>query len=248
MNDNFRVFAGKSDVFAAAAQFFCDCAAKAVKESGFFTVALSGGTAPDGLFSMLAREYRDRIEWRLGHFFWVDDRCVPPDSEFSNFGRAERLLLANVPALPQNIHRIEVEKDAAADDYELLLHGYKTMRRTAGGIPVFDIVQMGIGNDGHTASLFPNTDSLKENRRFAIKVIPPPATRPAVPRVTLTLPALNAAANLFFLVSGREKFKLAEYISGCGNRIKYPAQLVRPAVKPAVWFVCGLNKYTRSTL
>lgn len=242
MKDNFRVFRAKSDVFAAAARFFCDCAAEAVRKSGFFTVALSGGTTPDELFSLLAGEYRDRIEWARGHFFWVDDRCVPPDSEFSNFGRAARLLLANVPAPPQNIHRIEAEKTAAADDYELLLHNYKTMRRTAAGIPVFDIVQMGIGLDGHTASLFPDTDSLKENRRLVIKVPPPATAQPAVPRITLTLPALNAAANLFFLVSDHEKFNLAAYISDCGNRIKYPAQLIRPAAGPAVWFVCGLNR------
>jgi 6-phosphogluconolactonase len=242
MNDNFKVFPGKSEVFAAAARFFCDCAASAVKDSGFFTVALSGGTTPDELFVLLAREYRERIEWSKGHFFWVDDRCVPPDSELSNFGRAARLLLANVPVPRQNILRIEAEKTAAADDYELLLHNYKRMRRTAEGIPIFDIVQMGIGYDGHTASLFPDTASLKENRRFAIKVGPPVTVQPAVPRVTLTLPVLNSAANLFFLVSDHEKFHLAEYISNCGNRIKYPAQLVRPAAGPAVWFVCGLNR------
>ncbi len=240
MNDNFRVFTSERDVFAAAARFFCDCAAEAVKASGFFTVALSGGTTPDGLFSLLAEEYHDRIEWSEGHFFWVDDRCVPPDSEFSNFGRASRLLLANVPALPQNIHRIEGGKAAAADDYELLLRNYKSMRRTADGVPVFDIVQLGIGNDGHTASLFPDADSLQENRRYAIKAGPPATALPAVPRVTLTLPALNSAANLFFLVSDQEKFKLAEYISNYANRIKYPAQLVRPAAGPAAWFVRGL--------
>ncbi len=242
MNDNFKVFPGKNEVFAAAAQFFCDCAARAVRESGFFTVALSGGTTPDGLFALLAGECRDRIEWSQGHFFWVDDRCVPPESEFSNFGRAARLLLANVPVPPLNIHRIEAEKAAAADDYELLLRNYRTMRRTADGIPVFDIVQTGVGNDGHTASLFPDADSLKESRRLVIKVPPPATAQPALPRITLTLPALNAAANLFFLVSDHEKFKLAEYISDCGNRIIYPAQLVRPASGPAVWFVCGLNR------
>ncbi len=239
MNDNFRVLPGKADVFAAAARFFCDCAAKAVKKSGFFTVALSGGTTPDELFSLLVSEYRDRIEWAQGHFFWVDDRCVPPDSEFSNFGRAARLLLANVPVPPQNVHRIEAEKTSAADNYELLLHDYKTIRRTADGIPIFDVVQMGIGYDGHTASLFPDTDSLKENSRLVIKVPPPVTVQPAVPRITLTLPVLNAAANLFFLVSDHEKFDLAEYISDCGNRIKYPAQLIRPAAGPAIWFVCG---------
>ena len=100
MNDNFKILPGESDVYAAAARFFCDCAANAVRESGFFTVALSGGTTPDGLFSLLAGEYHDRIEWSKGHFFWVDDRCVPPESEYSNFGRAERLLLVNVPAPP----------------------------------------------------------------------------------------------------------------------------------------------------
>ena len=150
-------------------------------------------------------------------------------------------LLANVPVPLRNVHRIEAEKASAADDYELLQHNYKMMRKTSDGIPVFDIVQMGIGYDGHTASLFPDTDSLKENRRLVIKVPPPVTARPAVPRVTLTLPVLNAAANLFFLVSDHEKFDLAEYISDCGNRIKYPAQLIRPASRPAIWFVCGSN-------
>lgn len=239
MNDNFKILPGESDVYAAAALFFCDCAANAVIESGFFTAALSGGTTPDGLFSLLAGEYHDRIEWSKGHFFWVDDRCVLPESEFSNFGRAERLLLANVPVPPQNIHRMEAEKTAAADDYELLLRNYKFMRRTVDGIPVFDIVQMGIGYDGHTASLFPDTDSLKESQRLVIKAGPPVTAQPAVPRITLTLPVLNSAANLFFLVSDHEKFKLAEYISDYASRIKYPAQLVRPAAGPALWFVCG---------
>jgi 6-phosphogluconolactonase len=242
MHDNFRIFATENDVFAAAAQFFCDCAAKAVKDGGYFTAALSGGTTPDGLFALLAKEYQTRIAWSRGHFFWVDERCVPPATEFSNFGRAARLLLAKVPVLPQNIHRIEAEKTTAAADYEFLLRNYKTMRRTTDGIPVFDLVQMGIGHDGHTASLFPDTKSLQENWRLAIEAGPPLTAQPAVSRVTLTLPVLNAAANLFFLVSDYKKFDLAEYISNSSNQIKYPAQFVRPAAMPARWFVCGQNR------
>ena len=241
MNNNFNIFSNKNEGFAAAAGFFCDCAAAAVRESGFFTVALSGGETPDRLFELLATEYRDRIEWDKGHFFWVDERCVPPDSGLSNYGRAVRLLLANVPVPPPNIHRIETGKELAAEDYDLLLRNYEMMRRTSEGVPVFDIILLGLGRDGHTASLFPGSDFLQENRRLAIMVPPPVTALPAVARVTLTLPVLNSAANLFFLVSGHEKLKLAEYISDGGSPLKYPAQLIRPTAKPPEWFVCGLN-------
>jgi len=240
MNDNLKIFSSKSEGFVAAAGFFSDCAAEAVKDHGFFTVALSGGETPDGLFALLASEYRDRIEWKKGHLFWVDERCVPPDSEFSNYGRAARLLLANVPVPPQNIHRIEAVKDSAARDYDLLLRDYAMMRRTADSIPVFDIILLGLGRDGHTASLFPGAESLLEDSGFAIMVPPPTTALPAEPRVTLTLPVLNSAANLFFLISGHEKLKLAEYISDNRSPLKYPAQLIKPSAKPAVWFVCGL--------
>ncbi|MHB9139397.1 MAG: 6-phosphogluconolactonase [Victivallaceae bacterium] len=240
MNDNFKIFGSKSEGFAAAARFFCDCVAEAVKKHGFFTAALSGGRTPDGLFALLASEYRNRIEWNKGHLFWVDERCVPPDSEFSNYGLAARLLLANVPVLPQNVHRIEAVKDFAAEDYDLLLRNYAMMRRTATGIPVFDVILMGLGLNGHTASLFPEADSLREDKKFAIKVPVAASALPAVPRITLTLPVLNSAANLFFLISGNEKLKLAEYISDSRSPLKYPAQLIKPAAKPAIWFVCGL--------
>jgi 6-phosphogluconolactonase len=223
-------------LYHAAARFFIECAAAAVAKHGYFTAALSGGEGPEPIFALLAGECRNLVRWDLGHIFWVDDRDVQPDSPLSNYGRAKRLLLDNVPLPKENIHRFQTGTADAAEQYQLLLENYPHMQRNANGVPQFDVMQMGLGMDGHIASLFPGSDGILELKKLVIAVPPPTTAKPAVPRLTLTLPVINAAANLFFIVTEKEKSHLVNYILDRRNPEQYPAQMI-DSEHTVHWFI-----------
>jgi 6-phosphogluconolactonase len=181
-------------------------------------VALTGGSSPEGLYRLLASEpYRSQIPWQRVHWFWGDDRFVPQSDERSNAGAARRLFLDRVPAPPETVHAIPTDAanvDEAARRYEAELRAFYGADQLDPGRPLFDVVLMGVGSDGHTASLFPGQPQVDETRRWVVGV-PQAGLEPFVPRVSLTLPALASTRDMLFLVTGRGKREiLSRLLSG----------------------------------
>lgn len=231
-----RVVEDLAALSRAAAEEFARVAAEAVRARGRFAVALSGGSTPRGLHRLLATEYRDRIDWGATHVFWGDDRHVPPDHPESNFRMARETLLDAVPLPPGNVYRMATENpDAAraAADYEATLR--QVFGLAPGELPRFDLLVMGIGEDGHTASLFPGSDALRERERL---VVAPWVEKLGTFRITLTPPVLNEGANVGFLVSGEEKAgAVRTALEGARDPDRCPAQIVRPRSGSLLWLL-----------
>jgi 6-phosphogluconolactonase len=216
-----------------AAQRFTDLAGKALELRGQFTAALSGGSTPGALYRLLAAEpYRSQTCWEQVHLFWADERCVPPDDPGSNYRLAYDSLIAHAPIPPENVHRVrsELEPRLAAQAYHRELQDF-----FCGPQPHFDLVLLGLGSDGHTASLFPSSEALEETERLAVAVTAFYDDRPAR-RVTLTLPALNAARHVLFLVSGGDKAEIVHTVLEDATA-QLPAQRVRPMAGKLTWLI-----------
>ena len=218
-----------------AAQFIVRLANESIVTRGRFSIALSGGSTPKVLYGLLGSEpYRDQIDWSKVDIFWSDERCVPPDSADSNYHMAREVLLSRVPLSPQQVHRMPADQpdhDAAAQAYT---HEMQQSFSTE-GIPRFDLIQLGMGPEGHTASLFPHQASLHEQQRLVMYVNVP---KPPPPRLTFTPPILNAARHVLFLVTGAEKADAVQAVlEGEYNPEEYPAQIVRPASGDVVWML-----------
>ncbi|MBI4301510.1 MAG: 6-phosphogluconolactonase [Chloroflexi bacterium] len=208
----------------------------AINDMGFFSIGLSGGRTPITLLGLLATTYSNLVPWSKIHFFWGDERCVPPDHPESNFGTALQTLISKVPIPSQNIHRIfgELEPSKAADAYEKDLRDFFFSNSERSYL--LDLILLGIGRDGHTASLFPGDSVLQEQERWVAVVSAPSGVTPQW-RITLTLPTINAASRAFFLVSGKEKQPLVHYIlERRPNASSFPAALVA-AKNGVTWFV-----------
>jgi 6-phosphogluconolactonase len=216
-----------------AAQRFTDLAREAAGSRGRFSVALSGGSTPGRLFRLLAGEpYRGQIPWEQVHLFWGDERCVPPNDPGSNYRLAEEALIAHVPIPPGNVQRVcgELKASTAAQAYENLLQDFFCGPRTR-----FDLVLLGLGKDGHTASLFPGSPLLDERERLTALATASYQDRPAQ-RVTLTLPAINTARQVLFLVAGGAKAEIVQaVIEGPDGR--YPAQRIQPTAGQLTWLL-----------
>lgn len=232
----------RASLMRAAADRIVALAEQAVRVHGRFMWALGGGSTPAELYSLLASaEYVRRIDWSRVHFFWGDERCVPPEHHDSNYRMAKSTLLDVVQPPESHVHRMlgEVEPSEAAARYQIELE------RAFDGAPTdqfprFDLILLGMGGDGHTASLFPGSPGLAERERW---VIANEATHLAASltsvRLTLTFPVLNAARNVLFLVAGADKAeRLAEVLSGKHAGPPYPAELVQPELG-AEWLVDG---------
>lgn len=197
-----------------------------------FTLALSGGSTPKHLYQRLAAaDFAARLDWPRVHLFWGDERCVPPDDPASNYRLARETLLDHLSIPSVNIHRIpgEQEPAQAAARYD------RRLRDFFGGLPRFDLILLGLGDDGHIASLFPHTPALQERHRYAVHSTAPV---PPIHRVTLTLPVINAAARVLFLVSGAGKAAiLRRVLEGEATADDLPAQLIRPARGEVIWLV-----------
>jgi 6-phosphogluconolactonase len=216
-----------------AAERFAHLAREAVDSRDRFSVALSGGSTPAGLFRLLAEEpYRTQIPWAKVYLFWADERCVPPDDPGSNYHLAEETLIVRVPIPPENVHRVqgELEPKVAAQLYELTLQDF-----FCGPRPRFDLVLLGLGEDGHTASLFPDSPLLAETEHLVAPAEASYQDRPAQ-RITLTLPALNSARQILFLVAGKAKARIVQAVME-GPADQYPAQRVRPAAGRLTWLL-----------
>ena len=234
-----RVFPDADSVSRAAAEEFVRRASDAVAARGRFTVALSGGSTPKRLYELLAEPaLRSQADWGRVEWFWGDERCVPPDDGDSNYHMAREAMLSRLPIPPGHVHRMEAERpdrDAAARDYQAVIA--RTFGHDADGPPpAFDLILLGIGPDGHTASLFPHNAALDETARWVVAVRDVP--KPPPDRLTLTYPVLNAAYEVLFLVAGADKAGvLAEVLEGPADPKRLPSQGVRPDNGRLVWFV-----------
>lgn len=227
-----RVCADLADVSRRAAEAAVSTINDAVRAAGTCSIVLSGGRTPRTLYRLLASELRAQIPWADLHVFWGDERYVPPEDPSSNYRMAKEALLDHVPCPPANIHPMPTNvpsADEAARDYE------RTLRRHfAGEWPHFDLVLLGLGDDGHTASLFPASLALPERTRWVVAAQAP--VEPEV-RLTLTLPALTRAAAVYVLVAGATKAQaLRHVLAGAGDLIKYPAAGVRLGTGSVIWW------------
>ena len=197
-------------------------------------MALSGGQTPRRVYELLAtEEFKNQIKWELVHIFFGDERPVPPDDAASNYGMAHAALLSKVPIPDSHVHPMAGEGDlpANARKYESELKAHFSNLSW----PRFDLVLLGMGEDGHTASLFPGTAALEEKTAW---VVANPVAQLNETRITLTAPAINAAANILFLVSGEKKSsRLKEVLSGPLQPEKLPAQLIKPDNGALTWMV-----------
>jgi 6-phosphogluconolactonase len=231
-------FADVEALSKAAAFAFVRWAGEAVAARGRFTVALSGGSTPKRLYELLAAEpSRSQIDWGRIEFFWGDERCVPPDHKDSNYRMAREAMLAHLPIPAEHIHRIQAERsdrEAAARDYEAVLARVFGIGR-GGEPPALDLILLGMGPDGHTASLFPHTKALEETQRW---VVPNHVPQLNTDRLTLTRPILNRGRKVLFLVAGADKAeRLAEVCAGPADPKRLPAQSIRPPQGELIWFV-----------
>ncbi|MGC8826840.1 MAG: 6-phosphogluconolactonase [Anaerolineae bacterium] len=228
-----RVLPTEQDVAREAAERFVNAGREAVAERGRYAVALAGGNTPAPLYRLLGGPARrDALPWEQVHFFWGDDRCVPSDHPDSNYGLAWREWLSHLDIPPANIHRPHCEEDPedAAAAYE------EELRAFFGEEPAFDLIFLGVGEDGHTASIFPSTPAVMESRRW---VMVNHRLGDPMPRVTLTLPVLNAARRVVFLVTGAKKAVVVCRIllDPTLHRSALPAARVRPWAGSVTWLL-----------
>jgi 6-phosphogluconolactonase len=232
-----RIFPSLQALATAAAQHFAETVSAAVKQRGHAIVALCGGSTPQALYAMLAQPpYLETVPWVKIHFFWGDERCVPPDDMDSNYGQARQILLAHVPAPAANIHRVlgEIPPQGAAEDYMRQLENLADLGKMW---PRFDWVLLGMGADGHTASLFPGQPHPAESGSPVIAVTASYQGRPAN-RVTLTPMVFNEAKNILFLVTGASKAPmLMEVLQGAPELLQLPAQRIQPKEGSLAWYV-----------
>ncbi len=232
-----RTFPNLEELSRAAADRFATLAIECAGKGKIFSAALSGGKTPQTFLRLLARpEFSRRIPWESTHLFQVDERCVPPDHLQSNYRMIRESLLAAVPAAAANFHRLEAEqadRDAACEEYAAELGS--TMVPAEAEAPRFDLIFLGMGPDGHTASLFPGSKAVAERSRW---VCPNYVEKLQMHRLTLTYPVLNAASAVVFVVSGADKAEaLRQVIAEPCNLDLYPAQGVQPGKGKVAWFV-----------
>jgi 6-phosphogluconolactonase len=222
MTREVRIFPDIPAIAAAAAEEFVRLAPK--------TVALAGGSTPRALYQLLAA--RKDIAWDQIQFFWGDERHVPPDHPDSNYRMAHESLFAHVPVPEANIHRIQAENPLAAGaaaDYAA------EMRRVFGtALPRFDLVLLGMGPDGHTASLFPGTTALAEREKWVVSTW---VEKMHSDRITMTLPVLNNAANIIFMAGGLEKAEVLKPVLSDSVEKTYPSQFIEPVNGRLLWMV-----------
>jgi 6-phosphogluconolactonase len=200
------------------------------------TVALSGGKTPHHLFEVLAGDYyKSRIPWNALHFFWVDERCVPVTHADSNYGQAFRDCFSKVGIPPDHLHRIPGEMSSPREGAKAYENELKNFFKLDKSLPRFDLIFLGMGEDGHTASLFPRSEALKEKEQWVTANY---VEKFSAHRITMTLPLINAAKRVVFLVQGGDKINiLREIFTDSPNGSHYPAQMVKPENGELVWLI-----------
>ena len=224
----YRISPTPAEVAKAAAQLFTTAVINAVSARGVARVAISGGTTPKAMFGLLAAEpFASQVPWDKLDLFWVDERCVPPDNADSNYRMTKEALLSKVPLPADRIHRMEGEfaPEVAAARYESTIRN--AFRLEGAETPTFDLILLGMGDDGHTASLFPHTEGLNDLTHIVIaNHVPQKDTW----RITLTSPVLNQGREVAFLIEGAAKAQvLHDVFLGPFQPDTYPSQIIRPA-------------------
>jgi 6-phosphogluconolactonase len=237
-NTEVRILPDGQAIAKRCAQKFVEIAAAAVKEKGSFSVALSGGSTPKTLYGLLVNDpvLRSQVPWDKMYLFFGDERHVGPNNEQSNFRMATEAMISKSPLKSEQVLRIKgeyPEAEDAAKEYEQEIRRH--FKLSDGQFPRFDLVLLGMGSEGHTASLFPGTKALHENRRIAVhnwvgKVL--------MDRITLTAPAINNAANIIFMVTGADKTPaLTAVLERFYEPDQLPAQLIQPLNGTLLWLV-----------
>lgn len=242
-NTKLRVFENLEDFSEHAADIFLHAATQTVKTDGMFTVCLSGGSTPRRLYALLGEApLRDLVPWRHVHIFWGDERCIPLSSPDNHFTMTSELFLNKVEIPAENIHRMHGESgdpEAAARDYETEVRCFFGLSQKE--FPCFDLIFLGMGEDGHTASLYPGTPALTERQRLVVAQHVPQRGNF---RLTLTFPVLNNARLVVFLVGGAEKaHALRDVLEGAAG-FDRPASLVNPHQGNVLWLVDQLAANT----
>ncbi|MBC7875636.1 MAG: 6-phosphogluconolactonase [Anaerolineales bacterium] len=231
-NHQLQIFKDTAELSNHAANAFIEIASHAIAQRGRFLVALSGGNTPMRLYDLLGNQFQNKVDWKQVHFFWGDERCVPVDDAGNSYGQAKNIFLDKVNAI--NIHRIKSDlkpADAAIDFANTL----KVFSEPPLEWPRFDLVLLGMGDDGHTASLFPGSPVEVDSPTLAVTANY--QDRPAN-RVTLTQNVFNDAHNIFFLVTGKSKAEtLLNVLNGEYKPELYPAQRINPHDGKVIWFV-----------
>lgn len=226
----YRVFPTPAATAQAAAQLFLDAVVRAAAARGVARIAISGGTTPKAMFALLADPagpFLKQVPWDKIELYWVDERCVPPDNAESNYRMTKEAMLSKVPLPAEKVHRMEgeLEPEVAAARYESMIRN--TFKLEGAETPTFDLVLLGMGDDGHTASLFPHTEALNEMSHIAV---PNHVPQKDTWRITLTWPVINQGREVAFLIEGAGKAQvLHDVLMGPYQPETYPSQIIRPA-------------------
>jgi len=236
MEPELKIVSNLSELHRTGADEFTRCAREAILARGRFAVALAGGSTPKGGYSLIAADQKDPakgLPWDKIHIFFSDERNVPPDDKESNYRMANESLLSKVSVPQQNVHRIPAELDAnaAASQYEAELRNF--FKPKPRDWPRFDLIMLGMGPDGHTASLFPGTVALNEKSRWVVENW---VEKFKTYRITFTFPVINHAAQVMFFVAGEDKAPVLKEVLQ-GKEAVYPSQRVRPVDGRLLWIV-----------
>lgn len=229
-----EVLATAADLFHAAAEQFTRQGRLAIAAQGRFTVALSGGSTPKSLYGLLASSYPD-FPWARTFLFFGDERHVPPTDPESNYRMVNESLISKVAIPAQNVYRVKAENadaKAAAQDYEARIVRFFGLK--PGAFPQFDLILLGLGPDGHTASLFPDSEGLKEQSKL---VIANWVEKFKTDRISFTFPVLNHGAEVVFLASGRDKADIVHQVLEGKNAPPLPAQRIQPTGGKLIWML-----------
>lgn len=230
-----RILKSLEQVSATAAEEIIQLAASAVEKRGVFRIALSGGSTPKTLYTKLSSDdLKKQMPWRSTHFFWSDERTVPPDHPDSNYRMAREAMFKHVDVSESQIHRIHAEVEdpnRAAEEYEKEIRQHFNV---VSDVPQFDLILLGMGPDGHTASLFPGTEALNEQTRLVVSNW---VSKFNTYRITFTVPLINHAASVMFMVCGEDKAAtLKAVLEGPYDPEVYPSQLIKPD-GDLIWFI-----------
>ncbi len=220
-----------------AFDLFIDSACKAINARGVFYVAISGGQTPAAFYELLSEKSAySKIDWQKVHLFWVDERCVPPSAEASNFGLAVHTFLLDVPIPGENVHRVTGEDTnyaQAAKEYEQVILNVFGLK--SGQVPRFDLVMLGMGADGHIGSLLPNTNALFDTNSLVTAVYRMDA---GFSRITLTVPVFKEAAEIIILISGQSKAEIVrDVFHSEPDELKYPVHFLWPIMNKVTWII-----------
>ncbi len=234
MNRVLKIFPSPYELAREYAGYLIEMIGESEKKKRSLTIALSGGSTPEQLFSLLGEKYSKSVSWKYVHFFWGDERCVPPEDPESNFGMARRKLFDNLSLPYSNVHRIKGENDPVVEavrySEEILVN---TTQRD--GLPVFDLIMLGVGEDGHTASIFPDNMNLLFSDRICEAVVHPDTGQK---RITITGRVINNANAVTFLATGKKKAEIVrEIFKKEMAAINFPASNIVPVYGELAWFI-----------